>query len=62
MACSLAVDAPWHDLQLVHNLLKYKTVSLNVAESALRALKQHLSYLTAEMITTCTLQQCCADA
>jgi len=50
MTCSSAVDAPWHDLQLVHNLLKYKTVSPNVADSALRASKQHLSYLTAEMI------------
>jgi len=50
MTCSSAVDAPWHDLQLVHNLLKYKTVSPNVAERALRAFKQHLWYLTAEMI------------
>ena len=50
MTCTSAVDAPWHDLQLVHNLLKYKTVSPNVAESALRAFKHHLWYLTAEMI------------
>ena len=50
MTCSSAVDAPWYDLQLVRKLLKYKTVNPNVAESALRAFKQHLWYLTGEMV------------
>ena len=44
------VDAPWHDLKLIHNLLRYEAVNLSVAKSALQAFKQHTWYLTEEMV------------
>ena len=50
MSCNSAVDAPWHDLQFIHTLLKYKAVNQSVANSALKAFKQHLWYLTTEMV------------
>ena len=50
MSCNSAVDAPWHDLKLIHSLLQYGAVNSPVAKSALRAFKQHLWYLTGEMV------------
>jgi hypothetical protein len=50
MSCNSAVDAPWHDLKLIHNLLAYEAVNSVVAKSALRAFKLHFWYLTAEMV------------
>jgi hypothetical protein len=50
MLCKSAVDASWHDLKLIHNLLAYEAVNSAVAKSALRAFKLHFWYLTAEMV------------
>ena len=47
---SCSVDAPWNDLVLYHNLLKYQQVNQVVAKSALKALDRHLWYLTAELV------------
>jgi hypothetical protein len=57
MSCNMAVDAPWHDLKLIHNLLRYEAVNATVAKSALRAFKQHLWYLTAEMVPLALFSQ-----
>lgn len=50
MSCNSAVDAPWHDLKLICSLLQYNAVNSTVASSALSAFKNHLWYLTAEMV------------
>lgn len=49
-ACSKAADAPWIDLCLYNNLLRYKLIHSIIATSAITALKRHLWYLTAEMV------------
>ena len=43
-------DAPWHDLKLFHKLLMYEAVNPDISKSAVKALKRHLWYLTAEMV------------
>jgi len=48
--CRSAVDAPWHDLYLYQNLLKYKQVSPEISHSATKALNRHLWYLCSDMI------------
>lgn len=48
--CTVAVDAPWHDLCLFQNLLKYERVHAGIATSATKALKRHMWYLTCEMV------------
>jgi hypothetical protein len=50
MTSSNAVDAPWNDLNLFHSLLKYKSVNSVVSDSAVKAFKSHLWYLTEEMV------------
>ena len=50
MTCSSATDAPWNDLTLYKKLLAYDAVNATVSQSAIRALKRHLWYLTQEMI------------
>lgn len=45
-----ATDAPWHDLKLFHKLLIYEAVNPDISKSAVKALKRHLWYLTAEMV------------
>jgi len=50
MTCDSAEDAPWHDLEFFHNLLRYETVHPEVSRSAVRALQNHLWYLTEEMV------------
>jgi hypothetical protein len=48
--CRSAVDAPWHDLGLYQNLLKYALISSEISDSAIRALNRHLWYLCSEMV------------
>lgn len=50
MKCSAATEAPWNDVVLYQNLLSYRDIDSVVAESALKAMKRHLWYLSAEMI------------
>lgn len=50
MACSSAVDAPWHDLKLFQLLLKYKAFNPVVSKSAILAFQRHFWYLTEEMV------------
>lgn len=50
MTCISAVDAPWHDICLYQDLLKYAYVNCDVFASAQQALKRHLWYLCPEMI------------
>ena len=50
MTCSSAADAPWNDLQLYQDLLRYEGVSTMISKSEVRALKLHLWYLTEEMV------------
>ena len=50
MTCQDPVDAPWHDLNFVHQLLRYRDlVDEAVGKSALRAFSRHQWYLTEEM-------------
>ena len=51
ITCRSPVDAPYNDLSLYQNLLKYAAVNSEIAGSAVRALKRHLWYLCPEMIT-----------
>jgi hypothetical protein len=37
MLCKSAVDASWHDLKLIHNLLAYEAVNSAVAKSAFKS-------------------------
>ena len=50
MTCNSAADAPWIGLQLFHLLLKYEAINKVVSESAIKAFKNHLWYLTQEMV------------
>ena len=50
LQCSVAVDAPWNDLQLFKDLCQYSQVSAAISSSAVKAFERHLWYLTAEMI------------
>ena len=50
MSCNSAVDASWNDLQLFHDLLRYDVIHPEVSRSAVRAFKNHLWYLTEEMV------------
>ena len=46
-----AVDAPWNDLNLYHNLQKYTAVYSSNSASALNALNHHLWYMSSEMVS-----------
>ena len=50
MTSSSAVDAPWHDLCLYQDLVKYAQVNPGISASGLKALNRHLWYLCSEMI------------
>lgn len=50
LQCSVALDAPWNDLQFLKNLLSYSCVSPTISKSAVKAFERHLWYLTAEMV------------
>ena len=50
LTCPSAVDAPWNDLELYKNLSHYSLYDKHVSNSALKALRRHLWYLTEEMI------------
>lgn len=50
ITCPSAVDAPWHDLCLYNDLLKYSQVDSDISCSGVRALNRHLWYLSSEMI------------
>lgn len=50
ITCDNAADAPWNDLNLYKHLLAYDAVNSAVSQSAIRALKRHLWYLTEEMV------------
>jgi len=50
MTSSSAVDAPWHDICLYQDLVKYAQVNPGISASALKALNRHLWYLCSEMI------------
>ena len=47
---TILVDAPWNDLQLNKLLLQYEVIDSAVLASAVKAMKPHLWYLTAEMV------------
>jgi hypothetical protein len=47
--CSSTADAPWNDLSLYRHLLRYAIVNKEISQSAIKAFKRHLWYLTAEM-------------
>jgi hypothetical protein len=48
--CPETTSAPWNDLQLYQDLLRYKEVDTLVAHSALVALERHKWYLTGELV------------
>ncbi|KAG8198492.1 hypothetical protein JTE90_017358 [Oedothorax gibbosus] len=50
LTCNSAVDVPWNDLKLFHSLLKYEDVNALISKSAVHAFKNHLWYLTEEMV------------
>lgn len=50
MTCRTPVDAPYNDLCLYQNLLKYAAVNSELAGTSARAFKRHLWYLCPEMI------------
>ena len=50
LTCSIAVDAPWNDLNLYRKLLLYSDVNALISASAIKAMKRHLWYLTEEMV------------
>ena len=50
ITCSNTADAPWNDLDLYKRLLAYDSVNSSVSQSAIKALKRHLWYLTEEMV------------
>jgi hypothetical protein len=50
MTCTSAVDAPWNDLQLFHNLLQYEAINPSISKSAIKAFERHCWYLHAEMV------------
>lgn len=50
LTCDKPLDAAWNDLVLFQNLIRYKAVHEEIANSAIKALKRHRWYLTAEMI------------
>ena len=60
--CRSAVDAPWNDLCLYQNLLKYRQVSSWISESAVIALNRHLCYLSSVNGTRCFIQWHCSKA
>lgn len=45
------MNAPWNDLALYKDILKYKEVNSTISSSAQKAFKRHFWYLTAEMVT-----------
>ena len=50
ITCTSVVDAPWHDLCLYQDLLKYKQLHPVISASAIAAWNHHLWYLCSEMI------------
>ena len=50
LTCTSATDGPWHDLNLFHKFLMYEAVNPLISRSAVKALKRHMWYLTAEML------------
>jgi hypothetical protein len=50
LTCSSAVNAPWCDLRLYQQLLKYEMIDELVSKSAIKAFKRHLWYLTEEIV------------
>jgi len=50
LAADSAIDAPYNDLLLYRQILKYKDVNLTVSDSALSAFTRHLWYLSSEMV------------
>jgi len=50
MSCDSVKDAPWNDLKFYQSILAYAVVNPEISQSAIRAFKRHLWYLTAEMI------------
>ena len=49
-SCSDAISAPYNDLLLLKKLELYKGVDARLAESALKALKRHLWYLSEQLV------------
>ena len=50
LSAGSAVDAPYNDLLLYQQILKYRAVNQIVSDSALSAFNRHLWYLTSEMV------------
>ena len=50
LTCPSAADALWNDLELYKNLSHYSLYDKHVSNSALKALRRHLWYLTEEMV------------
>lgn len=45
-----ATDAPWNDLCLYKNLIKFAKINKKISVSAIKAFDRHLWYLTGEII------------
>ena len=50
MSCNSVKDAPWNDLKFYQSILAYAVVNPEISQSAIRAFKRHLWYLTTEMV------------
>ena len=53
LTTSIGVDAPVNDLLFFKNLLKLKSIDLQIAMAALSALIRHMWYLTEEFVPIC---------
>jgi len=50
MTCHSSADAPWRHLEFFHTLIRYEIVHADISRSAVKALRNHLWYLTEEMV------------
>lgn len=50
ITCNSAADAPWRDLEFFQTLIRYQIVHPDISRSAVKALRNHLWYLTEEMV------------
>lgn len=55
--CSSAAVAPRVDLQLIKDLIQYRSTDKELANAALKAFKRHQSYLTEMMVPLCLFDQ-----
>ena len=48
--CGSPVDAPWNDLSMYQDIIRYEVINCKVSKSAKKAFDRQLWYLTAEMV------------